>query len=236
MGVREYRRTPILLALLLFAPIYLIGLFQLVMPAKDIPLQLASGVTVTTSIKSVLGLLMTPLAGALIGGLTGLFVMQTSQDSDRRLVVAGYRPYQVVLARLSVLASVGALVTCVSMGTLLLTGVIPERLALFALATLFTTLVYGLVGVLIGSVLDTLSGVYLLMFGPLIDLFLYQNPLASETPTVANYLPGHFPMRLAIDTAFTDSIATDQLLGSLAVLVVLVVLVMTVFYRKLDFS
>lgn len=103
MGVREYRRNWVLLVLLVFAPIYVIGLFQLVMPITEIPLQLTSGVTVTTTIKSVVGLLMTPLAGALIGGLTGLFVMQISRASERQLVVAGYRPYQVVLAVLFVL-------------------------------------------------------------------------------------------------------------------------------------
>jgi ABC-2 type transport system permease protein len=233
MGFREYRRTPVLLVLLVAAPVYVIGLFSVVVPSGQIPLHLASDTTVTASLKGFIGALMAPVAGAFIGGLTGLFVMQTTRETDGRLVLAGYRPYQVGLARLLLLGSVGVLVTVISMVMLLLTGFTPALLGWFALATLSVTLVYAMVGVLVGTVLDTLSGVYFLLFVPMFDLFLFQNPLASDPPSFATYLPGNFPLRLAMDAAFTGNVDVTALGGSLAVLVILTVLATAAFYRSL---
>jgi ABC-2 type transport system permease protein len=232
MGLQEYRRTPVLLVLLVAAPVYVIGLFSVVVPTGQIPLYLASG-TVTANLGGFVGALMAPVAGAFIGGLTGLFVMQMTQETDGRLVLAGYHPYQVGLSRLLLLGSVGVLVTIISVITLLLTGFTPASLGWFALATLLTTLVYAMVGVLAGAVLDTLSGVYLLLFVPMFDLFLFQNPMATDLPVFAYYLPGNFPMQLAMDAAFTENVDSSALGGSLVVCVVLTVLVTAAFYRSL---
>lgn len=232
MGLQEYRRTPVLLVLLVAAPVYVIGLFSIVVPTGQIPLHLASE-TVTADLKGFIGSLMAPVAGAFIGGITGLFVMKMTRGTDGRLVLAGYRPYQVGIARLLLLGSVGVLVTIVSMITLLLTGFTPASLAWFALATLFVTLVYAMVGVLAGAVLDTLSGVYLLLFVPMFDLFLFQNPLATDAPYFSIYLPGNYPMRLAMDAAFTGDVDTTALGWSLAVLVILSGLATAAFYRSL---
>lgn len=232
MGIQEYRRTPVLLVLLVVAPVYVIGLFSVVVPSGQIPLHLASG-TVTADLEGFVGSIMAPVAGAFIGGLTGLFVMKMTRDVDGRLVLAGYQPYQVGLARLLLLGSIGVLVTAISMVTLLLTGFTPASLAWFALAMLVVTLVYAMIGVLAGAVLDTLSGVYLLLFVPMFDLFLFQNPLATDVPTSATYLPGNYPMRLAMDAAFTGDVDVTVLGGSLAVLVILSALATAAFYRSL---
>jgi ABC-2 type transport system permease protein len=233
MGIREYRRTPVLLALLIAIPVYVIGVFQVVIPETELKLQLASGTTITATAGNLIGILMTPAAGALIGGITGLFVMQMTRGTDERLVVSGYRPHQVVLARLGLLGVVGILVTVVSTTTLFLTGFVPESVGWFVLATLLATLIYGLIGILVGSVLDTLAGVYLLLFAPMIDLFLFQNPLATETSTLSTYLPGHFPMRLAMDAAFTESIDVEVVVWSLVVLAVLSGVTIAAFYHSM---
>lgn len=211
MGLQEYRRTTVLLEILVAAPADVIVLFSLVVPTTAMTLELASGAIVTAGSAGFVGAYMTPMAGAIIGGITGLFVMQTTRETDERLVISGYRPYQVIFARLGVLGASGVLVTAVSLGALLLMGVLvtdffPAQLGWFAVATLLTVLVYGMVGVLAGSVLDTLSGVYLMLFIPMIDMFFLQNPLAAESPTVATFLPGNFPMQLAMDAAFTGNI------------------------------
>lgn len=236
MGLREYQRTPVLLALLVGAPIYVIGLFSVVVPATEIPLYLASDTTVTADLASVVGMYMTPLAGALIGGLTGLFVMRTTQETDTRLVQAGYRSHQVVLARLFLIGGIGGLVTVVSMTTLLLTGSTPELLGWFALATLLTTLIYGMIGVLAGSILDTLSGVYLLLFVPMIDLFLFQNPLATETHDIAVFLPGHYPLRAAMEAGFTTDVDLTTIGWGFVYLGVLSVFAIGAFYQSMRWS
>lgn len=238
LGLREYRRTPILLEVLVAAPADVIVLFSLIAPTTEGTLQLASGETVTASLAGITAIYMTPLAGALIGGFTGLFVMRMTREADERLVVAGYRPHQVVFARLLMLGAVGILVTVVATSTLLITGVLltgftPIRLGWFVLAILIATLVYGMVGVLAGTVLDTLSGVYLLLFGALLDVSVYQSPLKSETAAFATYLPGHFPVRLTMDAAFTNTVSIDALGWSFVVLVVLTALATAAFSRSL---
>lgn len=241
MGLREYRRTTILLEILVLAPADVIVLLSLVVPTTETTFQLASGATVTASYAGVVGSLMTPVAGAIIGGITGLFVMRSTRETDERLVIAGYRPYQVILARLGMLGSIGVLVTVVSVGILLAMGVIvtgftPALLGWFALATLLAVLVYGMVGVLAGSVLDTLPGIYFMLFVPTIDLMLLQNPLAHDRPVIATYLPGHFPMQLAINAALTGTIEIEAVVWSLVMLAVVTVLAMAAFYRSLHVS
>jgi ABC-2 type transport system permease protein len=176
--------------------------------------------------------------GGSAGGITGLFVMRMTRAADERLVVAGYRPREVILARLGLLGAVGVLATVVVMIAILGMGVLateftPTLLGWFALATLLATLIYGMVGVLVGTVLGTLAGVYLLLFVPMLDLFLYQNPLATETAAIAPYLPGHFPVQLAMDAAFTESVSIEPVAWSLVWLVVLTVLATAAFSRSL---
>lgn len=233
MELREYGRTPVLLVLLVAVPVYVIGLFSVVAPPTEVTLHLGSGGTVTAGVSGAIGALMAPVAGALVGGLTGLFVMQATRETDGRLALTGYRPHQIVLARLGLLGAVGALDACVATITLLITGFTPELLGWFGLATLFAALVYGLVGVLAGTVLDTLSGVYLLLSVSIIDLFLFQNPLATDSPAIATYLPGHYPLALAIDAAFTGTVDIEPVGWSFAILTLLTTLSTVAFYRSL---
>jgi ABC-2 type transport system permease protein len=82
-------------------------------------------------------------------------------------------------------------------------------------------------------VLDTLSGVFLLLFVPVLDLFLYQDPVTPEPVAVAPYFPGHFPLRLAMDAAFTDSVSIEPMAGSLVWLTVVTALATAAFSRSL---
>jgi ABC-2 type transport system permease protein len=90
-----------------------------------------------------------------------------------------------------------------------------------------------MVGVLVGTVLDTLAGVYFLLFVPMLDLFLYQNPLATGTGTLGTYLPGHFPVQLAMDAAFTESVNVEPVAWSLVWLIILTVLATAAFSHSL---
>ena len=93
----------------------------------------------------------------------------------------------------------------VAVGTAATTHV-PERPLFVGIAVLLAALVYGLLGVLAGIVVDRLAGVYLALFGTMIDLFLVQNPLA-DPPGYAALLPGHAPVELAVDAGFSTGVA-----------------------------
>jgi hypothetical protein len=103
MDAREIRRMPVLLALLVFLPAYLVGIFTYVAPPTQVAFELAGGETVRVSLTEAFPAFTTPMVAALLSGIAGLFLMQSATDADSRLVIDGYRPHEVVLARLALL-------------------------------------------------------------------------------------------------------------------------------------
>lgn len=233
-GLREYARTPVLLALFVFLPAYLVGAFTRLVPASSAPLAVPGDGTQVVELAGVYAVVMVPLVGALVGALAGVFLMQTARASDARLVVAGARPASVLLARFGLLTVVGALVAAVSVATAA-TLYVPERPLVLALATLQAALVYGLLGVLAGLVVDRLAGVYLALFGTMLDLFLVQNPLA-DPPDYAALLPGHAPVELAVDAGFSTDVALATVGEGLGYLLAVGVVTALVLYRTMRVS
>ena len=205
MGLREYARMPVLLVLLLFLPAYFVLVFTAVMPDQPVLIDVPVQGRLPVSMSSMTAVLMTPMASALISGVAGLFLMQSARAVDGRLSLSGVRPASILAARFSVLAVVAVTAGIVSLAVLSLT-VVPERVGWFLAATVLTGSLYGGIGVVVGLVLNRLAGVYVLMFGPLLDIFVAQSPLATDTPAIAPFLPSHYPMKLAFDAAFTAQV------------------------------
>jgi ABC-2 type transport system permease protein len=235
-GARELRRTPLLVALLVVAPAYAIYVFTVFAPTGTAVLHLdGGGGTVRTSLQEAFPAFMTPMTAALLAGVTGLFLMGTAAAADARLAVAGYRAHQVVLARLGLLVGVASVATAVSVGVML-TAFEPAHLAWFLLGTGLAALTYGMVGVLAGLLLDRLPGVYLILFGSMIDLFVFQNPLATDSPATARLLPGHYPLRVAMEAGFGTGVDLAALGWALAYLGVLTALATGAFVREMRVS
>jgi ABC-2 type transport system permease protein len=230
-GARELSRTPVLLALLVFAPAYVIYLFTLVAPDGTAVVHLSDQV-VRTPLAEAFPAFTTPMTAALLSGITGLFLMHSSAVADSRLVVAGYRSHQVVLARLGVLLGVAVVATGVSVGVML-TAFEPDHLGWFVVGTGVTALVYGMVGVLAGVLLARITGVYLILFGSMVDLFIFQNPLATDPPVAARLLPGHYPLRVAMEAGFTGTVGVASLGWTLLYLAVLTAVTTGAFYREM---
>jgi hypothetical protein len=231
MGLREYVRTPVLLALFLFLPAYFITVFTRVMPDRTVPVEVA-GEGLQIGMKAIVAALMTPMAAALVGGVAGLFLMRSASEADTRLSVVGASVPEILAARGGVLALAAVLASLVATGVMAVTHV-PEQPAWFLAATVLAGLVYGVFGALVGLVLNRLAGVYVLMFGPLLDIFLAQSPLSAETHAVAPYLPAHYPMELAFDAAFTASVDPAPLLWGLVYLAAVAALAALAFRRTL---
>lgn len=228
-GVREYARTPALVGLFLFLPAYAVGLFSTVAPGETTAVVVGQD-TVTAGMDAIVGSLMAPMSAALVTGVAGLFLMRSSRGADARLVIAGYRARDLVIARLALLFGVGLLGSIAAL--VVLQVLHPPVAAGWTLAaTLVVALAYGAIGALAGVILDRLSGVYLLLFAPLVDLFLFQNPLATEAPELATVLPSHFPIQAAMAAALAGNVATRDLVLGLGYVAVLGVVVIAAFYR-----
>ena len=103
MDMHDLRRRPLLLVLLVVTPVVFIS--RAISLTERIPraIGLPGGGTTLTTMRDVHGAVMAAITVAFLGGLIGVFTMQAAKQADRRLVLAGFRGVETVVARLIVL-------------------------------------------------------------------------------------------------------------------------------------
>ena len=149
------------------------------------------------------GALMVSITVAFLAGLAGLFVVLGSTEGDRRLVLAGFRPREVLAARLGVVLLAALLVTAVSLAVTSV-SLQPQVWRTFALATLTVAVTYAMIGVVIGPLAGRLGGLYLMFLLPFLDVGLAQNIMFDAAPpSWAAWMPAHGAVRVLIDGVFT---------------------------------
>ena len=238
LGIREQTRHPVFMFLLVFLPLYFI--VRSISVTEPIPRQidLPGGGTVLTTMRELHGANMALIAVGFLVGLCGVYLMLSAREADRRLVVAGFRPGEAILARLLVLLAATVVVVAVSIAATAWKFDVQQWLA-FAGAIALTGVIFGAIGALAGALLGRMSAVYLMFFAPMIDLGIAQNPMFGDgSPDGwALGLPGWAPARVAIDAAFSDSFhATTELAVAAAWAVVLLGLVAVVLRRSFSTS
>jgi hypothetical protein len=179
---------------------------------------LPDDVWVTTTMKELHGAGMGGFAIAFTVALVGVFVMQSALAGDRRLVIAGFRPGETVAPRLLVLVAATALVVAVS-AVVTAFNFTPASWPPLIAALVLIGLIYGVIGALVGAVLDRLAATYLMLFVVITDIGIVQSPMFGDgTPgRWAVLLPGYGPSRVMYDGAFSSTFhASGELALSLA--------------------
>lgn len=232
---REYRRNFALWVLLVVLPVLFITLSIATTPDDPAPVELSEAgerAIAMVSMAEVHGALMVAITVAFLAGLAGLFVALGSAEADRRLVLTGFRPREVLGARLGVVVIAAVLVSATS---LMVTAASfqPERWLTFAFATGLIAVTYAMIGVLLGPLVGRLGGLYLMFLLPFLDVGLAQNiMLAAAPPAWAVWMPAHGAMRVLVDGAFTSSFdETAGLLLGLAWLAGITAMAVGVFHR-----
>lgn len=232
MAFRDQRRRPLVLILLVVIPAYVITKSIAQTLATPQRIGLPDGASVLTTMKDLHGAGMGGVVIAFVAALLGVFVMQSALDGDRRLVIAGYRPGEAVVARLLVLIAGTAVVVSVS---LLVTALnfTPASWAPLVAALVVLGLIYASIGALVGALLDKLAATYAILFLVMSDLGVVQNPMFHSAPgRLAVLLPGYGPSRVMYDGAFSATFhAGGELLLALAWAVVLAVAAYLVLRR-----
>src|SRR3546814_10536962 len=100
---------------------------------------------------------MAPVTSAFLAGLMGLFIVTGSAAGDRRLVLAGYRPREVLAGRLGVI-SAATVVTVTAAVAVSGIWYPPQQWVIYAGANLLIALTYAMIGVLVGSLTGRLGG------------------------------------------------------------------------------
>lgn len=234
-GLRDYRRNPVLWALLGVVPVVFILLAWAVTPEQRTTLPLLEGgrtVALTFSLPDNHAGSMAPIAVGALAALAGLFVVLDTRAGDRRLRLAGFRGGPLLAARLLVIVTIVLLVTGVSLAVT--AGVFEARQwDVYIGAILLVGLTYALVGVVIGPVFGRVSGVFIAFLLPFLDLGIGQSPmLRAEPPAWARFTPGYGAGRVLLDGGLTASFdAVGSLLIALAWLAGLALLAALVWRR-----
>ena len=218
VGGRDVYRDPVLLGLLLVIPAYFVGVWGTIVPDDDLSIDIATAdgtETVTVTFPELMTALIAPVTGALLIGVTGLFLVQRSRDVDRRLTVTGFRLSELLAARFAILTGITAFVVAVVTAVAHL-HLDPEHLGWFVLGLALAAGIYGAVGTVVGLLVGRMAGVYILLFVPMIDVVLLQSPMA-DTDDWVTWLPGHHATELVLSAAFAGDVATGHaLFGVLA--------------------
>jgi hypothetical protein len=232
MAIRDQRRRPLVLILLVFFPTYVISKAIADTRATPRVFELPGGGWATTTMRALHGPEMAKISVAFVAALVGVFVMQSALQGDRRLVLAGFPARTAVLGRLLVLVGATLAVVTVSAAVTALFFT-PAQWPVAIVGLFLIGLIYAAIGALAGAVLNKLAATYSILFLAMTDLGVVQTPMFHAQPTDFAYLlPGYAPTRVMLDGAFSDSFhAGGELALAFGWLLVLATVVYVVLRR-----
>jgi hypothetical protein len=204
LGFREQLRRPLLLLLVVLVPFFFIT--RAIARTEPTPrlIGLPGGGEVLTTMKDLHGASMVTITVAFLAALSGAFVLRSAQSSDRRLVVAGFRPVEAALPRLAVLAAATGVVLVVSLAVTALSFT-PASWPAFIAGNLLVGLTYACIGALAGVLLGQLGATCLVLFLAMLGNGILQNRMFGDgTPGGLAYgFADYGAGRVVIDGAFS---------------------------------
>ncbi|WP_248905697.1 ABC transporter permease [Halocatena marina] len=203
---RQYARDRLFLVLLVYLPVMYVGLISQMTPSVDLPVRVSVGMLTLELMRpmgQINGVVMTAAASVFITGIVGLFTMFRSRDADRRLVRTGFGSTNLVVSRIGLLLLVSVVATAFGTGVLLF-SVWPNHLGQFVFGVIVLAVTYGFVGLAVGQTVDRLAGLYVMLFVPMLDIAVFQNPtfIRGDPPTWMTVLPSYHAMQVILDAAF----------------------------------
>ncbi|HET6876695.1 MAG TPA: hypothetical protein VFH38_04145 [Jatrophihabitans sp.] len=234
MGLLDQIRRPLLVVMLAVIPIIFITWGAKATPLTPHRLTLPDGTRVLSDTRAIMTVMDVPVAIAFLGGLVGVFVVTAALQSDRRLVVAGYTPTEVIVPRLVVLTLAVLVISVVSLVVMAFTFT-PNLWGPFIVGNVLAGLTYAELGALAGALIGRLGAVYLMFFLPNIDIGIAQDPLFfnGDPQAWARGLPGYGPTRMIVESSFAkDFTAVGALLPALAWFVGLTVILVLVLRHE----
>lgn len=206
--LRQYGRNALLLCLIVVAPAVFITMSYYTTKEVDIGILVTDGggrTAIDVWMPDLHGAVMVPMVAAFLAGMAGLFVMLDASRADGRLVVAGVSARDVGAARLLMIVLFSVVIALLSVSVTLVQWR-PGDLPGFVVANLLVASSYGFVGALVFLLVGRLGGAYLMLFIPMIDVGIFQDPMmiSGDQAPWMKLLPGFGGTRLAIDAGFTN--------------------------------
>jgi hypothetical protein len=232
-------RNRVAIGLIIILPILFYTLIALT--TNDAPigflLPSVSDQTIVTVSRKHEGLVFMGLAAVgFISAFLGLHLISRQAEVSRRLLLCGYRAWELVVARLAVLGGAVAVVSVFS-GLLLRSFFAPRHIAVVTAGFVLVGLVYGCYGLLAGSLFKReLEGILSIVLLTNIDVGWLQNPIfytSAEHREMIRALPAYFPAQVSMTAAFSDHAIARAVISSLGYGCVLLVLAVAVFWSRM---
>lgn len=233
-----FRRRIILIALLVI-PIVFLTIVELTAPSRIIPFRLASldiSVFIRRRLHDIALVFFAVTSSGFLVSLLSLNLMQIETDVNRRLILCGYHPFELLGANLLAMLLI-ILAVAIYVGSLVSCFLDISHYLYFVYGLMLIGFVYGCYGMLIGSLIkEKLEGVFFIVLLANIDAGWLQNPMyfaEAHNKVIIRYLPAYFPSQSAVIAALTDYSAIHARLMSLLWGSCLLLFVLLIFYTKM---
>lgn len=208
MATLDLVRNRVAMLLLLVIPLVLFGLVYATTGEREVPFQLSTvGETLLTGDERQMSLLfiaLTSISG--VSAFLGFLLVLGPLGTDARLVLEGYRPAELLLAKLLVMCGVAAVVA-LYVTALVPLFVRPGRLAGVFAGLLLGSVVYAAFGMALGALVrQELEGMLAILLLVNIDAGWLQNPVFfahAHQQDLIRLLPAHYPGQVVMVSAFT---------------------------------
>lgn len=232
------RRRIILLALIII-PVAFLTAVELTASQRIIPFRLASIAEKTFIEESQKEIALIFFAVANTGFLVSflaLNLVQIDGEVNRRLVICGYHPCELLVSNLLSLLLV-IMSIALYIGLLVSVFVSIRHLLLFIFGLTLIGFVYGCYGLTIGSFIKgKLEGILFVFLLANIDVGWLQNPIyfaEANNNIIIRYLPAYFPSQSATIAAFTDYSMVIACLYSVLIGTGFLIMSTFIFYNKM---
>lgn len=238
MTALELLRSRIVLVLLLTIPTLFYGLVALTTAERQVVFRLPSvsaDAQATVSERSEALVFIGLAAVGLLTAFVAMTLVQRGVEAHQRLVLCGYRPSEVIGAKLAALLCVVLVVGAWACGGLLVFFA-PVRAWGTWLGFLLAGWVYGCYGLFIGAVVRReLEGVLCVALLANVDIGWLQNPLfyaEAQNRAVIRWLPAFFPSQVAMVSAFSEHAVRRPVGGALAYGACFLVVAMLLYWHR----
>jgi ABC-2 type transport system permease protein len=232
-------RNRVAMALLVILPLLFYALIAITTGKQPTPFIL-SAVSETTRVvvpRDHEGLVFMGLAAVgFVSAFLGFHLIARQEEASRRLVLCGYRPWQLVLARLAALLIAVVAVSVIS--CVMLRGFFaPAHLLGTFVGLVLVGLVYGCYGLLAGALFPReLEGILSIVLLTNVDLAWLQNPVyytEAQNRAVIRALPGYWPAQAGMIASFSDHSISRAAVMSLLYAAALLVVAVSLFWRRM---
>ena len=232
-------RRGIVITLFIIIPLVFFNVVDLTTSERILPFLLGSmaeEVIIEVSEREISMVFFAVATAGFLSSFLALNLVQKNYRANRRLVICGYRSLELLTSNLvSLIISIVIISIYISLLSTFFVDI--QHLMYFTTGLILSGLVYGLYGMLIGSLIKgELEGILSIVLLVNIDAGWLQNPLfyaESQQQNVIKYLPAFHPSQFTVKSAFTNFELGNSALYSLLYGLVFLIISILIFHHKI---